>query len=207
MRIDPKDLESSGYVLMDQLDHQQLILFVREYLRKATGAAMAYTAINLLILAFVVVLFWMEIESGRGTVGELFTRLAYGMAIAFALVPIHELIHGIAYKGLGAPRTSYAMNLPKFYFLAMADRFVANRREFRIVALAPFMTITLVGAVVFAMADLPVRFMVLGMVMTHTAFCSGDFGLLSYFEYHAHRDPVTYDDRASGLTFFYGRPA
>ena len=207
MRIDPQELESSGFVLMEKLDHPQVTLLVREYLRKATGAAMAYTAINILILAIVAVMFWMEIESGRATVGELVTRLAYGMAIAFALVPIHELIHGLAYKGLGAPRTSYAVNIRKFSFLAMADHFVASRREFRIIALAPFVTITLAGLAVFLIAELPVRFMVLGMVMTHTAFCSGDFGLLSYFEYHGHRDPVTYDDQASGLTLFYGRPA
>lgn len=207
MRIDPHDLESKGYVLMEQLDHQQIILFVREYLRKPTGAAIAYTAINVILLAIVAVMFWMEFESGRSSVGELFTHLAYGMAIAFVLVPLHEFIHGLAYKVMGAPRTSYAMNLRKFYFLAMADRFVANRREFRIVALAPFVTITLAGVVAFAMADLSVRFTVLGVVMTHTAFCSGDFGLLSFFECHGHRDPVTYDDRASGLTYFYGRPA
>lgn len=207
MKLDPNDLEAQGYVLMDRLDHQEIIPFVREYLRKPTWSAMGYTLVNVLILGLSLVLIWLAIDAGRFTIGELFTRIAYGMAIAFALIPVHELIHGLAYKGQGAPRTSYAMNLRKFYFLAVADRFVANRREFRIVALAPFVTVTIIGLTVFALADLPLRLTVLGMLMTHTAFCSGDFGLLSYFEANRHREPVTYDDKASGLTFFYGRPA
>ena len=207
MKIDPNDLEAHGYVLMDRLDHQAIIPFVREYLRKPTWSAMGYTLANVLVLGLTLVMIWLAIDSGRATIGELFTRLAYGMAIAFALIPIHEFIHGLAYKGQGAPRTSYAMNLRKFYFLAVADRFVANRREFRIVALAPFVTVTIIGIAVFILADMPMRLTVLGMLMTHTAFCSGDFGLLSYFETNRHRDPVTYDDQATGLTWFYGRPA
>jgi len=34
--------------------------------------------------------------------------------------------------------------------------------------------------------------------------CSGDFGLLSYFEYHKDKNVVTYDEIASNTSYFYG---
>jgi len=60
------------------------------------------------------------------------------LAIAFALIPSHEYIHVLAYKSKGAKNTSCDANLKKFYFMAIAYRFVANKKEFQIVALAPF---------------------------------------------------------------------
>jgi hypothetical protein len=43
-----------------------------------------------------------------------------------------------------------------------------------------------------------------GTLLLHTAFCSGDFALLSYFEKHRARKVVTYDDVPSGVSYFYG---
>lgn len=35
--------------------------------------------------------------------------------------------------------------------------------------------------------------------------CSGDFGLLSYFEYHKNKHVVTYDDVENQISYFYGK--
>jgi hypothetical protein len=34
--------------------------------------------------------------------------------------------------------------------------------------------------------------------------CSGDFGLISYFEYNKERQIVTFDDVEQKLSYFYG---
>jgi hypothetical protein len=46
---------------------------------------------------------------------------------------------------------------------------------------------------------------VLSIYLTHTAFCSGDFGLLSYFDFNKDKEVVTYDDRAGKVSYFYGK--
>jgi len=42
-------------------------------------------------------------------------------------------------------------------------------------------------------------------LLAHTAMCSGDFGLLSYFDYHRDKDIVTYDEVESNISYFYSR--
>lgn len=42
-------------------------------------------------------------------------------------------------------------------------------------------------------------------LLAHTTMCSGDFGLLSYFDYHRDKDIVTYDEVESNISYFYSR--
>jgi hypothetical protein len=144
------------------------------------------------------------IQSGVLTFGDGFTNLAYGFAIAFVLLPVHEYIHVLAYKSQGAEHTSYDVNLKKFYFLAVADQFVANKKEFQIVALAPFTVITTAGFVLLFFTSPLWTMTVLGVLIMHTACCSGDFGLLSYFDFQKDKEVVTYDDKATRVSYFYG---
>jgi hypothetical protein len=37
----------------------------------------------------------------------------------------------------------------------------------------------------------------------HTAGCSGDFALMSYFYNYWEKNPVTYDDVAGQMSYFY----
>jgi hypothetical protein len=136
-----------------------------------------------------------------------FTHFCYGLALALALLPLHEYIHVLAYKSQGATNTSYAANLKKFYFMALADKFVANRKEFTIVALAPFVCISLLLLALMFILPSAFQIMAAAALLMHTAMCSGDFGLLSFFDYHHNQDIVTYDDVESGVSFFYGKPA
>jgi RNA polymerase sigma factor (sigma-70 family) len=41
--------------------------------------------------------------------------------------------------------------------------------------------------------------------LAHAAMCSGDFGLLSYFEYHKTKQVATYDDVENKISYFYGQ--
>ena len=204
MQLKPEELETNGYVLLDRLEHIDLIPFVRKYNSARTIFSMFYMLSN--FLAFGAVGYFLVSNSQKGvfTMIEGLTYLAYGLAIAFALLPIHEFIHVLAYKSQGAEKTSYDANLKKFYFLAVADQFVANRKEFQIVALAPFALITTTLLISLFFTGPLWTMTILGTLLTHTAFCSGDFGMLSYFAVHKDKEIVTYDDKGSKISFFYG---
>jgi hypothetical protein len=118
---------------------------------------------------------------------------------------LHEYIHALAYRWQGAPEVSYDVQWRKFIFMAVADQFVASRRAFQVVALAPFVVIStlLLGG----LAVTPWPGVVLGALLMHTACCSGDFGLLSYFDAHPEQEVVTYDDRAGKVSYFFARPS
>ena len=106
---------------------------------------------------------------------------------------------------MGAKETSYDMNLRKFYFLAVAHRFVANKTEFHVAALAPLLTISVVLISFIFFAGHSWTIALLTTLMIHGSFCSGDFALLNYFQVNNDQEVVTYNDKENNVSFFYGR--
>ncbi len=130
-------------------------------------------------------LFFQGFNSVEYRFSNRITHFSYGILIALALLPIHEYVHVLAYKSQGAQNTSYDANLKKFYFMALADKFVANKKEFEVVALAPFLTISITLLLVSFFVNSNWVLTTISALFAHTAMCSGDFGLLSYFEFQA----------------------
>lgn len=205
MKIRPDELTENGYVLIDKLGHQELVPFIRTYMKKRTKYSMFFYLGNLILFGLVGYFFVKGYNLPDYSLGTQFTHFSYGLAIAFALVPLHEYIHVLAYKSQGATNTSYDANLKKFYFMALADKFVANKKEFEVVALAPFIVITSTLMVCLLAFNTNLTLTISSVLFAHTAMCSGDFGLLSYFEFNKERQTVTYDDVENKISYFYGR--
>jgi Putative zincin peptidase len=205
MKIQPHELNSQGYELIETLGHQDIIPFIRVYMKKKNVYPYLYNWSNILFAAVAVFWFWKCEGRENYTTLEGFNHFSYGLGMAFLLIPIHEYIHALAYRLQGATQTSYDANLKKFYFMAMADQFVASRREFQIVALAPVVVITFVISLFLVFANMYWTFTLLGTLLLHTLFTSGDFALLSYFEFHKDKEVVTYDDKANKISYFYAR--
>ena len=205
MNIAPSQLEQNGYVLQDKLDHKELIPFIKEYLNRRGITAFVYYGINLAFLLIAIVMIIWNVEQKVISIGDSIFHFFLGFSIAFLLVGIHEYIHVLAYRMMGAKETSLDMNLKKFYFLALADKFVANRREFVFIALAPFTIISVVFVVLAVVLPFGWSMTMVGVLFAHTAMCSGDFGLLGYFEAHIGKEVVTYDDVENKVSYFYSK--
>jgi len=204
MQLRPEDLTKEGFVEIDKLDHLELVPFVRLYLNKSTPASRWYKFLNLAFLAVLVALIVFYTQRYNFWTAVQYT--SYGMILAFLLIPIHEYIHVLAYRYVGAKETSYDAHLKKFYFMALANRFVANKREFQLVALAPFLTVTFLGIFTALLVNDAWTITPMATVLAHAGFCSGDFGLLSYFYYHKDKEIVTFDDTGERSSSFYARP-
>jgi hypothetical protein len=202
MKLQPEALAQEGFVLMDELEHQDLMPFIQQYIKRKTQATILYYAVNILMMGLAVGLL---IRFGKTGFADAFAHFAYGIGLSFLLIPLHEYIHALAYKYVGAVHTSYDANLRKLYFMAIADQFVANRKEFRIVALAPFLVITAILTMLLFLVPGVWMVTVASAMLTHTSMCSGDFGLLSYFDVHRDKEMVTYDDKAAGRSYFYAK--
>ncbi|MDO8992465.1 MAG: DUF3267 domain-containing protein, partial [Daejeonella sp.] len=174
-------------------------------MKKRTKFSVIYYICNFLIFGLTGYLLVSDFNSETYSFAAKFTNFSYGLALALLLLPLHEYIHVLAYKMNGAANTSYDANLRKFYFMALADKFVANKREFQIVALAPFLIISSILIGFIFIADQNWILTCVATLLAHTAMCSGDFGLLSYFDYHQDKDVVTYDEVGNNISCFYGR--
>lgn len=203
MKILPEELPEHQYVLLDKLNHNELMSFVQLYLKKIIRFSILYTTLNVLAFMLVIFFFVRETATGANSFGEKFSYFSYGIAMTILLVPIHEYIHVLAYKSQGATNTSYDANWKKFYFMALADQFVANRKEFQIVALAPITVISFILILLMPFVNPEWRLALSATLLAHTAMCSGDFALLSYFDFHKNKQIVTYDDIGKKESYFY----
>ena len=205
MDITPNQLKEPEYILLDELDHRDIYPFVISSLKATKWIYYGYNAYTIAYFLLLICLAGLNLfRAGTGLSAE-FAYFAYGLAGSLLLIPLHELIHGLAYRYVGARQTSYDMNLKKFYFMAMADKYVANFAEFRIVALAPFVAISMLCLLCFPFLNGLWIYTGLGVLLTHTLFCSGDFGLMSYFISKRGRIILTYDDKAAARSYFYER--
>lgn len=205
MNIDPEKLEALGYVEVERLPHKDIIPLVQRGLKLKNRYSRTYLFLNLLLLTILTTSLAYDIREGFYNLGEGLNHVSYGVGIAFLLIPLHEYIHVLAYKHVGAKATSYDANLKKFYFMALADRFVANFHEFRVVALAPIVCISCMALIPLFFTTSEWTITVLALLLTHTAFCSGDFGLLAYMWAHADEGMVTYDDKTERTSYFLVR--
>lgn len=87
--------------------------------------------------------------------------------------------------------------------MALADKFVADKKEFEIVALSPFLVVTTTLTILLFIVNPAWTLTIVGILLTHTAMCSGDFAILSYFEFHKNKQVVTCDDKKNGVSCFY----
>lgn len=203
MKILPHELLENGYVLMDKLSHNEIVPFIQKYMKKSNKYSIFYYLSNLLLFGLSGFLFLKGFNKPEYDFDDRLTQFGYGLAIAFLLVPLHEYIHVLAYKSQGATNTSYGANLKKFYFMALADKFVANKQEFEIIALAPFAVITTITTILLFIVNTNWILTLVGILLAHTAMCSGDFGLLSYFEFYKDKHIITYDDVQNKISYFY----
>ena len=199
----PEDLNSSEFKLLDEVEHKNITPFIRKYLKQNK---IIFYSLNLNILIFFGAFFFLLtqgfIEEGF-KLGREFQYFSYGVGITFLFIPIHEYLHVIAYRLVGARNTYLDMNLKQFYFLALADRSVVHKKDFVKVALTPFITVTLSCILLYFVVNNDFRILLLGLFLTHSTFCSGDFGLLSYIIQNNEKDIYTYDDKDTGKSYFF----
>jgi protein-S-isoprenylcysteine O-methyltransferase Ste14 len=134
--------------------------------------------------------------------------LGIGLLFTFSvLIVLHEFIHALAYRWVGANKISFGMELKKFLFYVQADRQVLNYKQFQIVALAPVITVgflSMLGMVIFY--NSPVFFFFLPIFAFHSLFCGGDFGLLCFFQNRPETEILTFDVKEEKKTYFYACP-
>ena len=206
MKIEPNELEEKGYVLNDELNHDDLTSFLKEKNTESKG----FFSIVFLVLLFIPIpvlsyFFTYYLMQDKLTLLSALFSCLLGVGLVFLFIPIHELLHALAYKLVGAHNISFLANLKKFYFAAIADQSVLNAKEFKIVALFPFLTVCIGAAFILPFTDEFWRLALLSFVSLHTLFCGGDFSLLNFMQRNKSKAIVTFDDRRNKKTYFYVR--
>lgn len=143
-------------------------------------------------LGYVIVSSILNVAAG-GRLASLLWQLGGVVVALLVLVPIHEFIHGLAFRSIGAPRVGYGYSLKSVMVFAYSQLFPATMRETAFVALLPFLIITTGLCVGLVVWPAYLTFWLL-LLLIHTAICMGDFALVRYYLKNRHRTIYTYDD-------------
>lgn len=201
-----KELQNDEeFELIAKLNHQKIKNFVLEQLAskgKLVRFFMVYQVLIILLGIFfltrsVVLLFQDYPEPLYYSLGAL--------VFCFSLlIIIHELLHGVALKMIGAKKINFGGYFKKFIFYAETDQFVINKKQFAFIALTPLIVVklgTLIGVIFFIHS--PIFYFLIFVMSAHSLFCAGDIGLLSIFYKYNKTEIYTYDVKAEKTSYYY----
>ena len=123
--------------------------------------------------------------------------------LLFILLPIHEGIHGLVFKILGAEKVGFGWTPKSLMVYAYAQKFVMSLKENAIVAVMPFLVIS--SALIITLVFIPsYKVLIITTFILHTYGCLGDFILIRYYTKNRHKEMFTYDDiDEEGMSYFF----
>jgi len=207
MKYTPGDIKSdTRFVFLDELRYDDIVEFAGKYILKRNRSMTFFylCLLGMLLLMIVSVVFGM-IYHDRAF-GGIMKQYLYGLIISFSvIIPTHEMIHGLVYFFLGARKIRFGAEFKQFAFYAVADEFVTNKTGFYLLAICPFLIISLLNLAGFIFVRGIASYTYISVIFFHATMCIGDFALMSYYDTHRDKDVYTFDDVKNRISYFYYR--
>ncbi|NQU86579.1 MAG: DUF3267 domain-containing protein [Mariniphaga sp.] len=194
------------YELLAELKHTSVKEFVLNQIKGGSRIIRFYLIYQFVMISLGMLFIGLSVVNAfDGNSINLYYTMAALISCFSVLIVIHELIHGLAFKSVGTPRVTYGAILKQFVFYAEADKFVLNRKQFTIVAMAPLIIIKLISIIVILIFLFhPVAWFFVVFMSIHSLFCAGDVALLSFF-YKYPEEVFTYDLKSEKVSYYYRR--
>lgn len=165
---------NNNYKAIEILDINNPKPFFKRQAKESTWLLQAHL---LLFLVFGIWYVTTIIGTSDYTLGVKSFFAAVAALILF-LVPIHEGIHAIAFKILGAPKVGFEFKPKKLAVYTTAYNFVIDKKQMIFAAIVPFAIITpALIAMLFIYPDYKAYW--LALLAMHTNACSGDMIIIN----------------------------
>ena len=191
------------YTKILELNFDDMIPFVLSNIKKKGLMSGLFIAVNVIGLFSIGVLSIWGIYTGWIPWSRFIIQLVLGiLAGSIIVIPFHELLHGLAYKILGAKKIKFGANLQEFFFFVSADRFPVNRKELYFLALLPFgaLNLALMMVALFWLTQYSIMFGFL--LLSHNLMCIGDFAITNYV-LNEKEEVFTYDEPENKKSYFF----
>jgi hypothetical protein len=195
----------AGFELLLTMDFQDMIPFVFTQIRRRGLMSLLYILVNLLMAACILFFLIRGLFSGMLTGKIILMQLVSGfLAGSILVIPVHELIHGLAYRILGARKIHFGADLRQFIFFVTADRHPVSGIQIIFLALLPFALINLmVIAITFILLP-PYTLFGASFLLFHNLMCIGDFAISNFVKLHQMRKVYSYDVVKERKSYFFG---
>ncbi len=205
MKISPQEISTSDkFHLTHVLSYDNIAPFVFSNIKKFNLATFAFYFLNILFVAIGIIAIVIFVSSDFFTWKYTLLNLILGFLIyPILLIPVHELVHAIIYKLIGAPKIKFGIDLSQYIFYIAADNFAVNFKELLWVAVAPFIFISGLAFLAFQLFQGPFAISFILTLIAHGTMCIGDFAVLSFFMENDHKKVITFDNVEEKKAFFY----
>jgi hypothetical protein len=199
----PEDLQNKAkYRHLLTLQYAEIASFVIDYIRRKTAVTIFFWSICLIFLGISVM---VRIDiSGLYDFKKILIHTLLGLIVfPLAIIPVHEGLHIIPYFISGARNIRFGMDLNQYMFYVTAHKYVASPLQFRVVALIPFVFISL--SVFFLTLYLPGlwKWSLSLFLFVHTTMCAGDFAMINFYFVNRSGKIYTWDDADLKEAYFY----
>jgi hypothetical protein len=204
MRYSVEELEnSSAFRLMIRIPYDGLLEFVLSYLRKRSTLTIIFWSVCFLFLLLAV--FFRIALAGEFAASEFIFHTILGLIILPLIsVPFHEAIHIVPYYSFGARDIKVGMDLKQYLFYVTAHRFVLSGKKFIIVAILPFLLISVTILIFVLFFDSGLWSWSLSLFLfVHATMCAGDMALINFLYVNRGKRIYTWDDAETKESFFF----
>jgi hypothetical protein len=194
--------DQSRFRLFLTLSYGEIVPFVLDYVRRRTNVTVFFWSTCLIFLGFAVII-RVDIAGLFELKKILYHSLLGLLVFPILIIPVHEGLHIIPYFISGAKNIRVGTDLSQFMFYVTAHRYVATQRQFKIVALIPFIVISL--SAIFLTLYLPGlwKWSFSLFLFVHATMCAGDFAMLNFYFINRARKIYTWDDTDLKEAYFY----
>jgi len=195
---------TNKYELIDVVKYNDLLPFLIKYIKPGSSVMWLFYLINIIFLVLVCYFIVCNFINHYITFLSLLNYFGLAGLITIASIPVHELLHGLAFKILGAGKLTFGANIRHFMFYVTSHRFVLNKAQFYFLALAPFVVVSVLCISFLFYESFTIRWIAANVLFAHATCCVGDFALMSYFQINCrNRKGYTYDDVPSMTSYFF----
>jgi len=203
MALQVEDLEDqSKYRELLKIPYDELIDFVLDYLRRKSEVMIFFWSVCII---YIIIAITVRINiAGYFPLKNIVFHTLLGLIVfPLILIPVHELIHIITYFIAGARRIRVGMDLRQYMFYVTAHRHVTGQKSFKLVALAPFITISIILIILVLMLPGIWKWSMSLVLFVHATMCAGDFAMLNFYFFNRKKKIYTWDDFDRKIAYFY----
>ena len=155
------------------------------------------------MLAFILILSAKGLADESLAWKKLFIQAGTGiLAGSILVIPFHELLHGLAYRILGARKIIFGADLSQLIFYVTARHYTVSGMQIHLLTLAPFIVINLLTTIATALFFQEGLLFSAFFLLSHNIMCIGDFAISGYVSGTEGR-VYTFDEPDRKMSYFY----
>ena len=201
LQVDDLD-DQSKYRELLKIPYDELIDFVLDYMRRKSEVMIFFWSACIIFLGIAITV-RINIAGYFHVKSIMFHSFLGFIVFPVLMIPLHEILHVITYYLAGARRIRFGMDLKQYMFYVTAHRFVTGHKQFKLVALTPFVTGSIVLIILILLLPGLWKWSLSLLLFVHATMCAGDFAMLNFYFLNRRKRIFTWDDFDKKIAYFY----